>query len=213
MELTAAKLKVCIVEDNKNFREGLEVLLNASERFNCTAVFHSAEDAIQQMPDCDLILLDINLPGVSGIESIPFFKHRLPHTRIIMLTVLEDDDAVFSALLAGADGYLLKKTKPALIPEYLSDAVEGGSPMHPAIASRVIEYFRNEKKQPTEYALTPREADILNLLVQGHSNRAIASQLFISYETVRIHMKHIFNKLSVNSRAQAISKILGKTIR
>lgn len=202
-------LRVILIEDHRNFRDGLKALLDDSSAFSCIGAFGSAEEAFKFKENCDLILLDINLPGKSGVESLPLLKTNYPDARIIMLTVLEDDDMVFAALLSGADGYLLKKTNPALIPAYLEDAYNGGSPMHPVIARKVIEHFRNEKPDNNDYDLTSRESEILQLLTRGDSNRQIAEKLFISYETVRNHIKHIYEKMHVNSKSQAVAKALG----
>lgn len=170
--------------------------------------YGSAEKALESFPECDVILLDINLPGKSGIEGIPLLKKQCPSAQIVMMTGLDDDDTIFSAILAGADGYVLKKTPPAKVLTAIEDAASGGTPMTPYVARRVIEHFKHSAPVKTNYQLSDRELEILSALVQGLDNREIGEKLFISYETVRNHLKHIYEKLHVNSRSQAVSKAL-----
>ncbi len=201
-------IRVTIVEDHRDFREGLRLMLTSSGRFIIAGAFPSVESAMRDFPECDVLLLDINLPGKSGIESIPGFKRIAPATQIVMMTGLDDDDSIFNAILAGADGYLLKKTPPSKVLIAVEDAAAGGTPMTPFVARRIIEHFKQSIPVQKDYQLSEREKEILSNLVQGLDNRQIADALFISYETVRNHVKHIYEKLHVNSRSQAVSKAL-----
>jgi DNA-binding NarL/FixJ family response regulator len=155
------------------------------------------------------ILLDIHLPGKSGTDSIEELKRFAPSTRIIMLTVFDDDDSVFKAIMNSADGYILKKTPPAQVLAAVQDAASGGAPMTPFIAGRVIELFKHYAPSGKEdHSLTLRELEILQQVVLGLDNHEIADKLFISYETVRNHIKHIYEKLHVHSRSQAVAKAI-----
>jgi DNA-binding NarL/FixJ family response regulator len=208
----AKQISITIIEDHTDFREGLAHMLLATDGFCVVGKFGSVEKSLEEFPECDVILLDINLPGKSGIESIPLFKKECPAAQIVMLTGLDDDDNIFNAILAGADGYLLKKTPPAKVLIAIEDAASGGTPMTPYVARRVIEHFKQSTPVQKDYQLTDRENEILFALVQGLDNREIGEKLFISYETVRNHLKHIYEKLHVNSRSQAVSKALTERI-
>ena len=202
-------LRVTIIEDHDDFREGLNHVLCFSEGFECSGAFASVEEALADLPPSDVILLDIHLPGRSGIDAIGSLKQQMPLARIIMLTVFDDDDHVFRAIVAGADGYILKKTPPAQVLVAIQDVAAGGTPMTPYVARRVIDLFK--KYAPTSqdgHNLTTREIEILNVLVQGLDPTEIADKLFISRETVRNHIKHIYEKLHVHSRSQAVAKAI-----
>lgn len=202
-------ISVVIVEDHDDFREGLTHVLNFTEGFICAGSFSSVEDALFEFPVCDVVLLDIHLPGKSGTDSIQDIKKRSPSAFIIMLTVFDDDDNVFKAIINGADGYILKKTPPVQVLTAIQDAAAGGTPMTPFIARRVIELFKHFAPSGKEdYALTSRELELLQQLVLGLDNQEIADKLFISYETVRNHVKHIYEKLHVHSKSQAVAKAI-----
>jgi DNA-binding NarL/FixJ family response regulator len=202
-------IRVTIIEDHDDFREGLVHVLNFSGGFECTGSFASAEEALRKFPAADVVLLDIHLPGKSGIESIEEIKKRVPAGHIVMLTVFDDDDNVFRAIVAGADGYLLKKTPPAQILQAIQDAATGGTPMTPFVARRVIQLFKQfAPSRSEEYYLTVRESEILHTLVLGLDNQEIADKLFISRETVRNHIKHVYEKLHVHSKSQAVAKAI-----
>ena len=201
-------IRVVIIEDHADFREGLFHMISATLGFSCVGKYGSAEKALGEFPQCDVVLLDIHLPGKSGIESIPALKKECPTAQIVMMTGLDDDDNIFNAILAGADGYLLKKTSPVKVLTAIEDAAAGGTPMTPYVARRVIEHFKQSLPQQIDYLLSEREKEILSELVNGLDNRTIADKLFISYETVRNHLKHIYEKLHVTSRTQAVSKAI-----
>jgi len=203
-------IKISIIEDHKEYREALHQLLELSGRFQCLSQFDNAETAIENLTGLeDVILLDINLPKMSGIDAIPILKNIAPDTKIIMLTMLDDDQSVLQAILNGANGYLLKKTKPQDILSAIDVCLQGGSPMTPGIATKVLKLFKQyiPQKNP-EYSLTKRETEILNLLVEGVDNQRIADSLFISLQTVRNHIRHIYEKLQVHSKSQAVVKAI-----
>ena len=205
-------IKVSIIEDHKDFREGLFYLLDASDGFKCVDTFSSAEEGINNLTGKeDVVLLDINLPNLSGIQAIPKIKEKLPKVKIIMLTIFDDDESIMEAILSGADGYLLKKTTPIQLLSSLKDCIEGGSPMTPSVAKKVLTLFKEKIPQKTDnFSLTVRELQILNFLVEGMDNKSIAEKLFISLETVRNHIRHIYYKLQVHSKSQAVVKAIRK---
>lgn len=207
-------IKVTIIEDHPDFREGLSHLLNATKGFKCIACFGRAEDGIIDLDsETDVILLDIGLPGISGIEAISQLKKKLPNVKIIMLTVFDDDDNILKAILAGADGYLLKKSSPIKILSSLEEAVTDGSPMTATVAKKIIELFKNYVPVKTEdFYLSERELEVLDLIVTGFDNNEIADKLFISIQTVRNHIRHIYEKLHVHSKSQAVVKAIKEGI-
>lgn len=202
-------IRVAIIEDHDDFREGLTHVLNFTDGFSSVGSFSSVEDALDGFPKADVVLLDIHLPGKSGTESIQDLKQIAPSAFIIMMTVFDDDENVFKAIMNGADGYILKKTPPAQVLTAIQEAAAGGTPMTPYIARRVIELFkRYAPSGKEEYLLTTREIEILQQLVLGLDNQEIADKLFIAYETVRNHIKHIYEKLHVHSKSQAVAKAI-----
>ena len=204
-------IKVAIVEDLRDIREGLAQLLNATPGYRCTGVYASMEDAIEKIPHNlpDIVLSDIGLPGMDGISGIAILKQRFPELLILMLTVYDDNERIFDALCAGACGYLLKKTPWEKVVEALREAVEGGSPMSPEVARRVIDLFR-EIKPPKEAAheLTPHEVRLLRMLVEGHSYKTAAAELHVSVNTIKFHLRHIYVKLQVHTKSEAVAKAL-----
>lgn len=201
-------IKVTIIEDHPDFREGLSHLINATDGYTCLDVFGKAEDGIKNISDqTDAILLDIGLPGMSGIEAIPKLKEKIPKVKIVMLTVFDDDDNILKAIMAGADGYLLKKSSPIKILSALEESLDNGSPMTASVAKKVIDLFKNYMPQKDEdFSLSKREMEVLELVVQGLDNNEIAAKLFISIQTVRNHIRHIYDKLHVHSKSQAVAK-------
>lgn len=208
-------IRVAIVEDDDKIRESLIVLLEGSDGFRCVGAYESAEEAIRDFKhkDADVMLLDINLPGMQGTEAAFHLKELKPNLQIIMLTVYEDSDKVFASLEAGATGYLLKRTPPDQLLNSIREVFSGGSPMSPTIARRVVQSFK--KRSPfsaggDEVQLSAREEEILNLLVTGKRYKEIADALFISPATVHTHLHHIYEKLQVRSRSEAMAKYLQK---
>jgi DNA-binding NarL/FixJ family response regulator len=204
-------IKVAIIEDLREIREGLATLIDLTEGYRCTGRYGSVEEALSRLPRevPDVVLSDIGLPGMNGIEGVRILKERYPHMLFLMLSVYDDDERVFDALCAGATGYLLKKTPPARLIESLKDAVEGGAPMSPEIARKVITLFRDFRPpKRSDYDLTPHETRILKLLVEGHNYKTAAAELGVSVNTVSFHLKKIYEKLQVHSKSEAVAKAL-----
>lgn len=202
-------IRVAIVEDTDDIREALRVLINGSAGFECLHVYPDAETAISDLPShtIDVVLMDINLPGMNGIECMRQVKEKMPDTQFMMCTVYDDDDYIFSALETGATGYLLKRTSPAQILEAIRELHQGGSPMSSEIARRVVNSM-HRRKRSSEHAesLTDRENEILEYLAKGFLYKEIASELFISKETVKKHIHNIYEKLQVQTRTEALNK-------
>ncbi|HJZ69687.1 MAG TPA: response regulator transcription factor, partial [Blastocatellia bacterium] len=197
-------IKVAIIEDRREIREGLTMLINGTDGFRCSGSYRSMEDALARISGDlpEIVLCDIGLPGMSGIEGMRLLKERHPELILLMLTVYDDDERIFDALCAGASGYLLKKTPPARLLESLTDAVKGGSPMSPEVARRVITLFRDIRPpERADYELTPHELRLLKLLVEGHNYKTAAFELNVSVNTISFHMKHIYEKLQVHSKS------------
>jgi len=204
-------IKVAIVEDLRKTREGLAMLIGGTEGYCCTGCFRSMEEALENIGQGqpDVALLDIGLPGMSGIQGIPLLKERYPNLPLVMLTVYEDDDRIFQALCAGACGYLLKKTPPARLLESIKEVIQGGAPISPEVARRVIALFRGIRPpEKADYQLTPHEVRVLKLLVQGHNYKTAADELHVSVSTVSFHIRRIYEKLQVHSKSEAVAKAL-----
>jgi DNA-binding NarL/FixJ family response regulator len=205
------QLKVALVEDQPEVRESWIKLINSFADFACVCACGSGEEALRMIPQetPDVVLMDIFLPRMSGIECTVRLKALLPQTQIVILTAMADQELVFLALEAGADGYLLKRTKPADLRTALLDVLGGGAPMSSQIARRVIESFRQKAKIRDEFAhLSIREEQILMLLSQGYANKVIADKLELSIDTVCSHLKHVFTKLQVSSRTEAVVRYM-----
>jgi DNA-binding NarL/FixJ family response regulator len=206
-------LRIAVVEDDHTVRAVLEILLSGSPGFTCVAAYGNGEDAIAGLPEVnpDVVLMDINLPGISGIECITRLREQGLATLFIMLTVFENSESVFQSLSAGASGYLLKQTPPAKLLEAIQDVYHGGSPMSREIARKVVLSFQQPAANAaSENSLTGREEEILSNLVKGLLYKEIAGKLFIDVETVKTHIRHIYEKLQVHTRSEAIVKYLGK---
>ena len=203
-------VKVVLVEDKPGVRESWAKLIDSLPGFVCSQTFGSAEEALRVIPSTnpDLVLMDIFLLRMSGIECTARLKLQMPKLQILILTAVEDDELVFMALEAGADGYLLKRTKPEDLRAAMLDVLGGGAPMTSEIARRVGESFRRSSKLKPDVRLTTREEEVLMLLSKGYSNKEIASQLAISVETVGSHLKHIYEKMHVRSRAEAVVRYM-----
>ncbi|HNB70598.1 MAG TPA: response regulator transcription factor [Acidobacteriota bacterium] len=205
-------IRVAIIEDLRDLREGLQLFLENSTGFELTGVFGSMEEALRGLPTSipDAILVDLGLPGMSGIEGIRVMKERFPDVQLIALTVFDEDDKIFDALCAGANGYLLKKTPPAKLLEALRDVTSGGAPISPEIASRVIYLFRQFRPPADREAchLTQQETQLLKLFVDGHNYKTAAVEMNISVNTISFHLRNIYRKLQVHSKSEAVSKAL-----
>lgn len=204
-------LKVAIIEDDQEIRDGLAFLINQTTGYQCTGAYGSVQEAWEKFGEAlpDVALVYLGLPGMSGSEGIGVLKERFPGTLFLVLTVYNDDDRIFSALCAGACGYLLKKTPPDRLLESIRQAADGGSPISPEVAVRVIEAFR--RSQPSRTAserLTPGESRVMELLVQGHSYKTAAAKLNISVNTISYHIRRIYEKLHVHSKSEAVVKAL-----
>ncbi|KAF0173840.1 MAG: LuxR family transcriptional regulator [Limisphaerales bacterium] len=204
-------IKVSIVEDDRGIRENLSVLVGGSPGFSCASTHGNAEEALRQIPlkSPDVVLMDINLPKLSGIECVRQLKAQMPRVQFLMLTVYEDSDMIFKALGAGASGYLLKRTPPARLLDAIEEVHAGASPMSGKVARIVVQFVQRMKQAapPTEL-LSKREQEILDLLAKGYRYKEIADLLTISYDTVRSHIRNIYDKLQVHSRTEAVVRYL-----
>jgi len=204
-------IRVALVEDQPAVRESWTKLINSLPGFTCVNTCVSGEEALRLIPGVnpDIVLMDIFLPRMSGIECTGQLKELLPKAQILILTAVEDDELVFMALQAGADGYLLKRTTPENLKAAMLDVLGGGAPMTSEIARRVVESFRRAAKLPKPTVrLSAREEQVLILLSKGYSNKEIASQMVIGTETVGSHLKHIYEKMHVRSRAEAVARYM-----
>ena len=211
MPSASRSIKVAIVEDHQKIREGLMALIDGTEGFRAAGSFGSMEEALagigQDLPD--VALLDIGLPGISGIEGVRLLKERYPLLLFLVLTVYDDDARIFDAICAGACGYLLKNTPPVRLLESLKDVMAGGAPMSPEVARRVIELFREIRPpERADYHLTPHEARLLQLLVDGHNYKTAGAEVGMGAHAVSFHMRNIYEKLQVHSKAEAVAKAL-----
>ena len=211
MGIENSTIRVAIVEDDRRIRDGLSTLINATPGYLCELSFRSMEDALarqwSQAPD--VALVDIGLPGMSGIDGLARLREKYPGVALLMLSVYEDDERIFQALCAGASGYLLKKTPPDKLLEYLREVLRGGAPMSPEVARRVVSLFREIRPpEKVEYYLTPHELRLLRLLVEGHNYQLAAAELGVSFSTINFHMQNIYGKLQVHSKSEAVAKAL-----
>jgi len=205
-------IKVAIVEDDAGLRQSLAILINGSEGFRCATTFANAEAALKDLPRDwpDVVLMDINLPQMSGIGCVTKLKEMRPALHVIMLTVYVDSEKIFQSLQAGASGYLIKQTPPAEILEAITDVQRGGAPMSHMIAKKVVQYFQQRKSSDEAENLSQREHEILHYLAKGYQYKEIAEALSLSLSTIRTHIEHIYGKLHVRSRTEAVVKFLGR---
>jgi DNA-binding NarL/FixJ family response regulator len=204
-------ISVAIIEDRRDIRDGLATLIDFTDGYNCTGKFGSMEEAIARIRHNvpDVVLSDIGLPGMDGIEGVRILKEEHPELIILMLSVYEDNERIFDALCAGAVGYLLKKTPPTKLLEGIREAMNGGAPMSPEVARRVIALFRDVRPPDrVDYDLSPHELRLLKLLVEGHSYKTAAAELRVSVNTISFHLKNIYEKLQVHSKSEAVAKAL-----
>lgn len=204
-------IRVAIVEDREDLRNGLALLIGDTPDFECHGVWGSVEEALESLDRTTphVVLMDIGLPGISGIAGTGQIRKRYPSVQILILTVYNEDDRIFAALCAGACGYLLKNTPPGKIVEAIREVAAGGAVMSPSIARNVVELFRKFRPPAgTDYGLSPQEMRLLNLLGEGHHYKTAAAELGLSVHTVNFYLKQIYDKLQVHSKAEAVAKAL-----
>jgi DNA-binding NarL/FixJ family response regulator len=203
-------IKVLIYEDNPQFREGLTMLIEGSEGFTVLASYKNCNTVVDEVEAFkpDVVLMDIDMPGINGLTGLKLIREKNQQVKVLMLTVFDDNKNIFEALKNGANGYVLKKTPPAKLLEYISEAASGGAPMTSSIAAQVLKMFSEIPAPPAgeDYKLSDREKEVLQLLVNGFSYKMIAAEIFISIDTVRSHIKKIYEKLHVNSKSEAVAK-------
>lgn len=202
-------IKLLLYEDNPQLREGLTMLIDGSEGFSVLAAYKNCNNVAAEVEAWkpDVILMDIDMPGTNGIEGLKLIREKNDEVKVLMLTVFDDNRNVFEALKNGANGYVLKKTPPAKLLEFITEAASGGAPMTASIATQVLKMFSQINAPKSEdYNLSEREKQVLQLLVDGYSYKMIASQMFIAIDTVRSHIKKIYEKLHVNSKSEAVAR-------
>ena len=215
--MSMKQIRVALFEDNRNLREGLFKLLETSDQFTCVGAFAHCERVVENIEETqpDVILMDIEMPLVSGIEAVRMIRERYPEVKILMETIFEEDEKIFQSICNGAQGYILKSTPPGEILNAITEIYEGGAPMSPIIASKVLRMFKYNlgKLADDSFDLSSREKEILKCLVDGMSYKMIADTCFISADTVNGHIKNIYKKLQVHSKGEAIAKaIKGKVV-
>jgi len=206
-------INVAIVEDDKDIRQSLEEIIDSSDELNCVATFPNAEEFIDSFKyiNADVVLMDINLPGKDGIKTVAEMKQVKPKVQYLMCTSFDEPEKTFESLCAGATGYLLKNCSPEILYKSVKEIYVGGSPMSPQIARLVVSSFNQKQKASAEYEnLTEREKEILQFLAKGYQYKEIATKLFLSIETIRTYVRHIYEKLQVHTRTDALNKIFPK---
>lgn len=207
--------RIAICDDHREFREVMSILIKSQIGLELAGSYPKCNTLLDDLDniEADLVLLDINMPGIGGIDGLTLIKERAPGTKVIMLTIFDDDNSVMESMKRGADGYLLKKSSTDKIIEGINDVLTGGAAMTPSVAAQILRLFRGKPPIQTDYKLSIREKEILHLLVEGHNHKEIAIQLYISWETVRSHVKNIYEKMQVHSRTEAVKKALRETSR
>lgn len=205
-------IRVAIFEDNRSLLDGLAAMIGGTSGFECAGGFPNCNNLLKNISQAkpDVVLMDIELPGINGIEAVAMIKEEFPDIKILMQTIFDDDEKIFNSICAGAEGYILKHTSPAEIMEAIKEIYEGGSPMTPSIANRVLKMVkvRPEPGSKESFDLSIREKEILTCLVKGMSYKMIADSCFISIETVNVHIKNIYKKLHVHSKSEAVAKAI-----
>jgi DNA-binding NarL/FixJ family response regulator len=209
-------IKVVIFEDNKSLRQGLYQLINGSEGFSCVGAFEDCLDLLKNIEEVrpDVVLMDIEMPGINGIEAVEMLREKYPELKILMQTIFEDSEKIFKSILAGASGYILKNTSPSRILDFIKDTYEGGAPMSPSVATKVLKMVAQQPPfiKANTFNLSDREKEILSCLVKGMSYKLIAAACFISTDTVRGHIRHIYEKLHVHSKGEAVATAIKSKI-
>ena len=205
-------IKVTVFEDNNSLRQGLYQLINGSDGFKCVGAFEDCLDLLKNIEDTnpDVVLMDIAMPGINGIEAVGMLKEKYPDLKILMQTIFEDNEKIFNSILAGASGYILKNTSPSRFLDFIKETYEGGAPMSPAVATKVLKMIAEKapSAKMNNFNLSEREKEILSCLVKGMSYKLIADACFISIDTVRGHIRNIYEKLHVHSKGEAVAKAI-----
>jgi DNA-binding NarL/FixJ family response regulator len=208
--------RVTIFEDNNSLRQSLFQLINGSQGFSCVGAFEDCLDLLKNIEQTkpDVVLMDIEMPGINGIEAVRILREKYPDLKILMQTVFEDNEKIFNSILAGASGYILKNTSPARFLDFIKETHEGGAPMSPSVATKVMKMVveQSPSSKPNNFDLSEREKEILSCLVKGMSYKLIADACFISIDTVRGHIRNIYEKLHVHSKGEAIVKAIKRRI-
>src|SRR5215471_12328686 len=208
-------IRVTIFEDNNSLRQGLYQLINGSDGFVCVGAFEDCLDVLKNVEDTkpNVVLMDIEMPGIKGIEAVKMLKEKYPDLKILMQTIFEDNEKIFQSILAGASGYILKNTSPTRFLDFIRETYEGGAPMSPSVATKVLKII-TETSSPkvNSFNLSEREKEILSCLVKGMSYKLIADACFISIDTVRGHIRNIYEKLHVHSKSEAVAKAIKSNI-
>ncbi len=207
-------IDIWLVEDNSRYRKSLASVINSSPGMVCTNAFPSCEEALEVMQEevPDIILLDIGLPGMSGIKGIRQFREISPEIHIVILTIYDDNDTVFDALCEGASGYLLKDSTQEEIITSIREVLAGGAPLNMRIAHKVLQFFARSKPKKPDYGLTDRELEILQYIVSGNTKQEIADKLYLSFHTVNTHIRNIYKKLHVSTKAAAVTKVFKENL-
>lgn len=203
-------IRLLIYEDNSRLRQSLEILLSNGSGFEVVGAFDNCDRVEKQAEELkpELVVMDIDMPGIGGIEGVKILKSNFPDIKVVMHTVFDDDNRIFDCICAGADGYLLKNTSPVKLIQALHELIDGGAPMSPFVAQKVFQHFRKQEGKTKEYNLTAREQEILELLVKGNSYKMIADKSFVTIDTVKKHLQNIYHKLHVNCGTEAVAKAI-----
>jgi len=209
------EIRVLIFEDNMSLRNSLYQLVNESEGFRCVGAFENCSQLLKNVQDTkpDVVLMDIQMPGINGIEAVKMLREKYPHLKIMMQTIFEDRDKIFQSIYAGASGYILKNTSPSRFLEFIKETHEGGAPMSPTVAAKVLQMImQHDPPGVHDFDLSDREKEVLSFLIKGMSYRLIGETCFISIDTVRAHIRNIYEKLHVHSKAEAVATAIKSKI-